>query len=755
MAITVTRTAPPSKPTGVTITAVHGLDKVYSEEAGGLIDRTTEFTTGVGIQFMSSDNDYIYVGLNTKRFQQGSSNIDGTWANIHVNLTIPASVSVEPTFEYSTGDNTWATLVVTDGTNGFTQNGTISFINSSYPGWTYWKSNSRDGNGNEIGDGVDRFYIRIKRTVDALVTPPTINEMGTGVLTANTTYYYKVWGMYSSGYAPGYPLRSEPSDEANGTTTTIKRSLKVEWNIAVDAERYYIMRTSTSGDYEMDSYGSGVYTSTADIDNYAQAVNCGYGYYYDVETENRDYTIDIGVPLYARSNTSTEIRSAYVNFAYFDKPRGAIVVSGGTELSPASFTDIYNQDVLSGWNTFVRNHVDWANYYIWSCYDHIKIEDYFLDKFTTLYISGYLNTFSCTSCIFGQEEDTGTTLGGLRLIYFNSSNNRPPLYFKNTKFYNCFINDDSRNDRNISRNYTPIIFYDNCELYDSAIQNELKIDIMRFDGDNIVANNFRIVNSRYGFELTSDSVSTSNITDLKIYGEYGLSTRSWETDVAVTYRDFELTDTNTPIWNYPGGSMVEGYKTTFNLVDFKFTNSDMLDSDIALYSVINIYNSLLLTVKDSTGTAIVGTSVIIKDTNGDEISGSPFTTDVNGQINPDILMSVYTTSGDTPAHSLNTYEVDQKEDYYPFTITITESGYQTYTDVFTHNANEEWEIALQLYEGIYNNNVEGSIDTEDIIGNISSDLLSSTISSSNLGGSVSSTSIEGEITTSTLNGNID
>jgi len=153
--------------------------------------------------------------------------------------------------------------------------------------------------------------------------------------------------------------------------------------------------------------------------------------------------------------------------------------------------------------------------------------------------------------------------------------------------------------------------------------------------------------------------------------------------------------------------------------------------------------------------AIVGTSVIIKDVNGNNISGSPFITDANGQINPDILMSVYTASGDTPGYSANTYVVDEKEDKYPFTITIAESGYQTYTDVFTHNANEEWEIALQLYEGIYNNNVEGSIDTEDIIGNISSDLLSSTISSSNLGGSVSSTSIEGEITTSTLNGNID
>ena len=752
MAITISRTAPPAKPTGVTVTAVHGIDKIYSEESGVLVDRTTEFTTGAGVQFMSSDDDYIYIGLDTKRYTQGVTAIDGRWADVHVALTTPASVDLGLTFEYSNADGNWTALSVTDGTNGFTQDGTIGFVIADYPSLSLWKPKA-------VEDATARFYIRIKRTTDTVVTPPTINEIGTGLLTANTTYYYEVWGMYSTGYSGGYPLRSVPSAEANGTTTTIKRSLKVEWANDASSERYNIMRTPNSEDYQLNSASSGAINSTADIDNYAQSVNCGYFTYYDVETENRDYTVDNGIPLYARHNSSTAIISYYTMYAYFDKPRGAIVVSGGTELTPATFTDIYNADQLNGWGTFIKNHLDWANYNIWECYDHIDIEDYFADTFVTLYTSGYFSTFDCTSAVFGQEEDTETTLGGLRLIYANSITNNPPLYFQNTIFYNSMINDDSRNDRNLSRIYSHVIFYDNCELYDTAIQNELKIDTMKFDGDNIIADNLRIVNSRYGFEITGDSISTSTITNLKIYGEYGLSTNAWANNLEVTYRDFEMTDVEKPIWNYPGIIGTGYYSTIFNLIDFTFINSDIMDSDIGLNSVINIYNSLLITVKDSDGVAIVGTSVIIKDVNGNNISGSPFITDANGQINPDILMSVYTASGDTPGYSASTYVVDEKEDKYPFTITIAESGYQTYTDVFTHNANEEWEIALQEEpepEKVYvDRALAATIDTTKIESKVQETTVNSTITLPTISSTVLNPSINSEISVNTIHSEVN
>jgi len=735
MSVTITRIDPPNKPAGVIVTAVHGLNKVYSEEGGSLVDRTDEFTTGSGVQFMTSDDDYLYIGLDTKRYTQGSTAIDGRWADLHVSLTTPASVDLGLTFEYSNASGTWTTLSVTDGTVGFTQDGTISFNIANYPSLSLWKSKA-------VEDATKRFYIRIKRTTATVATPPTINEMGTGILSANTIYYYKIFGMVITGVGVGYPLRSVPSDEASGTTTTIKRSLKVEWTNAVDTEKYYIMRTPTSEDYKISTVSTGIYTSAAEIDNEAQSVNCGYFIYYDIETESRDYTIDIGIPLFARSNTSTAIRSSYVSFAYFDKERGTITVSGGTELAPAKFEDIYDADQLNGWNTFLMGHIKWANYNIWTSYDHIAIEDYFADSFVTLYTSGFFTTFNCTKTTFGTLESTGTTLGGIRLIYANSAVNSPPLRFKNTTFYNSLINDDSRNDRTISRNYTGLYFYDDCEIYDSAIQNELKIDIMQFSGDNITSDNLRIVNSRYGFEILDSAIDTATITDLQIYGEYGLSTRSWADGLSITYRDFEMIDTDKVIWNWPGSSYVVGYSTTFNLIDFIFTNSDVMDSDLALESSINIYDSLTLFVTADDGVAIPSTRVVIKDVNGDEISGSPFTTDINGKISPDILKSAYTASGDTPAVSSNTYKVDQEVCYHPYTIIIEKEKYQTYIDVFTHNANEEWNIALQTKE-YYQQNISGTVVVDSIDGGIDDEALPGNIEDNNLGTTIKNGSING------------
>ena len=747
MAITITRIAPPSKPTGVTVTAVHGLDKVYSEESSSLVDRTSEFTTGAGVQFMTSDDDYLYVGLDTKRYTQSSTAIDGRWANLYISLTTPANVDLGLTFEYSNASGGWSSLSVTDGTNGFTQDGTISFNIASYPSFSQWKPIA-------VEDATKRFYIRIKRTTATVATPPTINEMGTGILIANTIYYYKVFGMVVTGASSGYPLRSVPSDEASGTTTTIKRSLKVEWANSVSTEKYYIMRTPTSEDYKISTVNTGIYTSASEIDNEAQSVNCGYFIYYDIETESRDYTTDIGIPLFARSNTATTIISSYVSFAYFDKARGSITVSGGTELTPAKFEDIYDADQLNGWDTFLMGHIKWANYNIWTCYDHIAIEDYFADSFVTLYTSGFFTTLNCTSTVFGELESTGTTLGGIRLIYANSAVNSPPLRFKNTIFYNSMINDDSRNDRSISRNYTGLYFYDDCEIYDSAIQNELKIDVMKFEGENIISDNLRIVNSRYGFEILDTSIDTATITDLQIYGEYGLSTRSWADGLSIAYRDFEMIDNAKVIWNWPGSEYVVGYSTTFNLIDFTFTNSDIMDSDLALESSINIYDSLALLVTDSGGVALSSTSVVIKDVNGDEISGSPFTTDINGKINPDILKSVYTTSGDTPGVSSNTYAVDQEACYHPYTIIIERDSYQTYTSIFTHSANEEWNIALQKKE-YYQQAISGTVTVSAINGKVSEDNISATVESSAVSGSIKADSISANVSELNIDGTID
>jgi hypothetical protein len=730
MVVTVNRVSPPPQLTGVTATAVHGIDKVYSEESGVLVDRTTEFTTGVGVPFMTADNDYLYIGLNPLKFTPSS--YDRHWCHLHINLTTPANVSVQPTFECCSADNTWSALLVTDGTVGFTQNGTITINLATFPGYYEWVKNSRDGSGNEIGDGVDRFYIRIKRTTDTVATPPTINEAGVGILTANTTYYYKAWAMKYAGYTSA-PLRSIPSDETSATTTDIKRSIKIEWDATgADTDYQYVMRTPTSENYLIE--GGGAYTDTNKIDSYAQSVNGGYFYYCALDTNTNNYTVDIGVPLFISYRNASLLRSQYSTYAYFDKARGAITVSGGTVGTPAHFRNVYDADIANGWDTFIKNHLDWASYDMWTCFDNIYIEDYFSDGFITLYTSGEFNTNNCTQCIFGTLLDTDTNYGGLRLIYANSICNGPSIVFKNTTFYGCSINDDPRNNDASGRNYSPVYFYDNCGLYDMTIEGRYMVDICRFDGDNISANNLKIVNLRYGFEITDASIATATVSGLRIFNRYSISTRGWTPDTEITYSDFEIIDSDLLVWNWPGsiyGPAFPNYKTIFNFIDFTLTNSLYTSSQIAKKSEINEYFSLTLTCSDSGGTAVENAIVIIKDVNGDEITGSPFTTDVNGQISANILRCKYTTSGSTPGVSLYTYVADITTSYYPLTMEVVKAGYQTYNLEFDITEKSNWEIALQ-YKEYYDYNINTNITNDKLNGSVSEIEINGKISSEEL-----------------------
>ena len=69
MAVTVTRTAPPNIPMGFTATPDNGITKVYSEESGSLVDRTTEFTDdSTAWEFFTDQGDYIYIAGNKKLY---------------------------------------------------------------------------------------------------------------------------------------------------------------------------------------------------------------------------------------------------------------------------------------------------------------------------------------------------------------------------------------------------------------------------------------------------------------------------------------------------------------------------------------------------------------------------------------------------------------------------------------------------------------------------------------------------------------
>lgn len=128
---------------GVTVDAT----KAWKDESG-FVDVTAAFaSSGTDVQIFVNDDDLIYVGY------------DNAFDGIDVILDTVSTDDIAGVFEYYNG-STWAALTVTDGTNGFIQDGKITF---TAPGdWA-----SVDVN------GTTKFYIRIQRTEDTVTTPPT------------------------------------------------------------------------------------------------------------------------------------------------------------------------------------------------------------------------------------------------------------------------------------------------------------------------------------------------------------------------------------------------------------------------------------------------------------------------------------------------------------------------------------------------------------------------------------------------------
>jgi len=105
------------------------------------------------LTIFDADNDYILIGS------------DATFEAIDVILANGANQPILPEYYYSTGAGTWATLIVEETTNGFTQSGTITFNAPA----TWALSNSTQPAGAAINNA---FYVKIVRTRNNLGSPP-------------------------------------------------------------------------------------------------------------------------------------------------------------------------------------------------------------------------------------------------------------------------------------------------------------------------------------------------------------------------------------------------------------------------------------------------------------------------------------------------------------------------------------------------------------------------------------------------------
>lgn len=119
-------------------------------------------STADDVTLFSNDNDYVVIGQPIQ------------FGKIVVDLDTVASADINPVFEYMDSTGAWQTFAPTDGTAGFTSNGTISWTISDLADWTKGTVRGR----------TDLYWIRIQRDQAALATAPIENQISLNISTS-------------------------------------------------------------------------------------------------------------------------------------------------------------------------------------------------------------------------------------------------------------------------------------------------------------------------------------------------------------------------------------------------------------------------------------------------------------------------------------------------------------------------------------------------------------------------------------------
>jgi len=690
MAISVTRTAPPTAPANVVAVADHGFEKIYNEESGVLVDRTTEMTNGTSNPTaFAADDDYIYFGVPVL-FKNGvssttASNRDCRFVDIHVVLDTVASASIVPVFQYSNGDNSWATLTVTDGTNGFTQNGTITFNRASLPSATTWLVATKNGSGATIGDGVARGYVRIQRTANTLTTAPKINSIGTGALSASTTYYYKACHLKISTLSTktNDSLRSLPSSEVSATTTATARCVKISWDANAGADFQAVWRTPTSGNYvtgadSIYNYEKLNTVATKACDTIPQQVKGTYFNYTSGLTRYQNFVVDNGITIGALYSATYLLYQNYQERTFRSFGRGQIAVTGGTVGTPATFKDIVNADIAGSWGAFTQNNLFSTSIMrSYTCRDNLLLKDFFKDSSFVLDTDSSLlyEGSATTSAVLGRYDTANSNYyqrGGI-FIQTGETSNTAYLQFTYTTFYDCLFLDNPIEINATSRSYCQLQFGKENKIYGCAVQANNQYDVVNFNGTNIVINNSSISNARFGLQIDPASMATITTTAITLNGTSGVYTETYTDEGTFTFNQYKFKGVLRPIYNPYAGNKYDHY---YHLLDCEFTACDPEDSVIGATSEIYRDWTTELTVLDKNGDPVSGATVNIKDATS--TINYDLTTDANGQVSQAVRVAKY-TGGTIFNATYGSKYADVITYYTGFVITVSKDGYETFS----------------------------------------------------------------------------
>jgi hypothetical protein len=484
--------------------------------------------------------------------------------------------------------------------------------------------------------------VTVNAPLDKPVVTPTLTADGS--LAQNTTYYVRVMANTNSDLR--YASRSRVSDEVNFITDTTNLSASLSWTAPTGATNYWVYVSTVSGSYFskcQQAYNSGITATTYNL----------------TSINNQTHPYNDGCIIWNRPDS--EIPTGIT------KENGRLTVdfTGTTTLK-----DIYDAIVAAGYSENCT--YDGQNFVLYGSFS--------LTGSTTTTMTQYAKCLTfLEGTIAGANANATLTFGVV-----NSTT------WAGTSGCAFFLPN--------SANHLYGFTYGTLNLYGCKLSGL---------GGYFSATNYSI--PYIGINATTPTVNLTGsiLTNFAIF-----VTKKSLSDLVISGCDYEVYANQTRLEVRSGRMVVYGSGLTLtdciirNGTGSGWSGSDYQVANVAVYPIsvnpsfpnrtdsipkiwcqsgayMDFYFNLSLTVQTISGTAISGATVTIVDKNGSAISGSPFTTDANGNIAPNIY------SYKIGRNAASWEQDDYKTDYSPHTVTISKSGYITKVIKYTMDRKRE------------------------------------------------------------------
>lgn len=501
----------------------------------------------------------------------------------------------------------------------------------------------------------------------ATITGVTATLIAGGTLLANTTYYVRITTRtLNSYYWYNGNRTSVPSVQISFTTDAVNRSARIDWTPITGVAGYIIYCSEISNNYYSKKCGAAASLTVAG-------------------TSVSTYTIT--APATATSMDSFSAFPVTTNLPYgFSKDLGSITVSfdGTTTLQ-----NIYDAIVASGHGSYVY----WDGTAFWLkgglyCTGTTAGSLTFVGKVICCFQGGIRVTNPNLAISMGTKVAGGQTQNGC-IIY---SSLESPLFLAYLRLYDC----------RVTSILIPATYYGwggQGDIYPSTLTGtdiiNLYVDLMGFRGSGAATEIPHNINTNVSGYAAWTGVSTNvrlvgNTPGLYIFTTTGEPAfRDWFWDVQ--------SNSHLLLGIVNPGKKIRIYDCTFKQGGAVTTNNLPVCYWLAGYGNIfadgeypvEVYSSVTLKIVDSANLPISGASVVLKNKNNLTVLNT--TTNAQGLITKaDILRAKMDYDGTTPSTFGTTIE-----NLNDFTLTISKTGYETYTQIFSLTTKIDWQVSLK------------------------------------------------------------